>query len=334
MDISVPLVRLLADNVVRMGVDRAEWLAHAGVDPALLEDPRARVGVAEYDRLQELALAMTGDPALGLHMGEQASVGVLNVVGYLFMNCRTIEEAFTVFNRYHRIISDCRESRMEKDADTATIFYEFPRGSTACNRLRAEFGLVLLVRIGHLLVGHPVAPLQVRFEHPTPAYAAEYARVFGCEAVFDCTETSVVLPRALLEAEQAHASRELFGVLQAQADRMLAQLESRGFADRVRELILGQYGGIRPDAATVAARFHISVRTLNRRLRAEGTGYREVADAAAFEKARQRLADPGAGIQEIAYELGFSEPSAFHRAFRRWAGVSPQKYRLGLLVAH
>ncbi len=329
MSVSVSLIRLLVETAAARGVDRDGLLRDGGVDPGLLKDPQNRLSLESYNRLHDLALVRSGDPALGLRMGETASVAALRVIGYLFMNCRTIEQAVEVFRRYHHIISDCSDPVLTKDGARATLVYDFPRGSAACNRARAEFGLTLILRIGQDLLGRELVPLELRFEHPEPGYLDAYRRVFrNAPLVFDAGETAIVMPTAVLEEEHAHSDDSIYHLLSEQADRMLAGLRETGFGDRVRRLIEEQYHGIRPDMETIAGRFHISARSLRRRLREENTTYSEVADEAVFAIAARRLRDPDLSVQELAYDLGYSEPSAFHRAFRRHFGMTPLQYRL------
>ncbi len=329
MSVSVSLIRLLVETAVACGVDRARLLADSEVAPGLLQDPQSRLSLESYNRLHDLALARCDNPALGLTMGETASVAALRVIGYLFMNCRTIEQAIQVFQRYHHIISDCSDPVLIKEADSATLLYDFPRGSPACNRARAEFGLTLILRIGQDLLGRPLIPAAVHFEHAEPNYADEYTRVFrGAPIRFQREKTAIVLPVALLEEEHPHSDDSIYRVLAEQADQLLASLKAEGFAEQVRRMIEEQYHGIRPDMDTIARRFHISARSLRRRLHEEGTTYTELADAAVFRIAARRLRDPEISVQELAYDLGFSEPSAFHRAFKRHFGMTPMQYRL------
>ncbi len=331
MSISVSLIRLLIESAAARGVERSALLLDAEVPADLLKDPQGRLSLEGYNRLHDLALERCNDPALGLHMGETASVAALKVIGYLFMNCRTIEQAITVFTRYHHIISDCSDPVFRKEGRRATLTYDFPRGSAACNRARAEFGLTLIMRIGQDLLGRKLVPLQVCFEHARPEYETEYLRIFHQAPLrFSAPETAIVMPTEVLEEEHSHSDDSIYRVLEVQADRMLAALKERGFASQVQRLIAEQYHGIRPDMETIATRFHLSARSLRRRLKEENTTYSEVADRAVHQVACDRLRNPELSIQEIAYDLGFSEPSAFHRAFRRWSGMTPLQFRLRL----
>jgi AraC-like DNA-binding protein len=328
MSISISLVRTLVEAVERGGVDGDDFLSRAGFERAKLEDPVLRVDLPTYDGLQELAVEMTGDEALGLHMGEHASLAAFNVVGYLTAHCRTIRDGLQVFFRYYRIVSDCEPSRLIEEGERATLVYNFPRTTPVCSRVRGDFGMTRLLRIGQMFAGLDARPLEVRFEHPRPGYHAEYLRIFGDRVRFDCDHTGIVMPRSMLDAVQLHPNPELYEVLQAQADRMLQRLDDGArVAQQVEDLIVERFFEMSPDMDSVARRCGMSARSLRRRLREEGERFSAVQARALSRVARAALDEPNTTVQEAAYRLGFSEPSAFHRAFKRWTGQTPREYR-------
>src|SRR5438552_3933101 len=147
MSVSVTLVRTLVEEIGRAGKDPLAYLDAAELDRALLEDPNARVEGPTYDRLQELALDLTGDPALGVHMAERVNPSAFHIVGFLSGHCHTLRQAIEVFARYRQLLSDApRPSLIEHD-DVAVLTCHFVAGgSERCARLRAEFGVVSITR--------------------------------------------------------------------------------------------------------------------------------------------------------------------------------------------
>lgn len=329
MSISITLIRTLVEAVERAGADTDAYFQDAGFDPALLRDERVRVSAETYDRLQLLALQHTGDRALGIHMGEHASMGAFNVVGSLVMHCRTIREALDVFFRYHRIISDCAESELVEEGDTAKLVYRYPVSKHAdCNRLRGELGPTRLTLIGRAFAGDAASLSEVWFEHPEPTYAEEYERIFRAPVRFEQSCTALFGPRALLDAAQLHDNPTLYKVLREQAERQLSELEgARSVSERLEQFILQSYDEVNPDMATLSRRLGIGERTLRRRLKEEGTSFGRVLDAALGQVAQRILSEPETTIQEAAYRMGFSEASSFHRAFKRWTGTTPRQFR-------
>jgi AraC-like DNA-binding protein len=328
MSVSITLVRALVEEVVRAGADPDAYLAAAGFDRALLDEPSARVDVAVYDRLDELALDLTGDPALGLHMAERARLAAFHVVGHLSSHCKTARQALRALTRYRRLLSDAEPPTLTEQGDTATVTWHFVRGGERGDRLRAELGVTAIVKIAQAALGMTQPPRTVEFVHAAPPYAAEYHRVLGCPVRFGSDATRIHFDRTLLDVPQIHANGALFQLLEGQALRDLARLAAPpAVSARVRAAILGSYDGTRPTMDVVARRLSVSERSLRRRLQSEGRTYAELVDEAMAELARQMLHDPANTLQAIADRLGFSEPSAFHRAFKRWTGLTPSRYR-------
>ncbi|HVU00963.1 MAG TPA: AraC family transcriptional regulator [Polyangiaceae bacterium] len=328
MSVSILLIRGLVSEVDASGVPQAEFLARAGLDASALNDSEGRVSIDEYDRLQLLALEMTGDEALGLHMGERASLAAFDVVGHLLSHARTAREGVQIFLRFHRILSDCADSTLTESGDLATMVYEYPRGVTRANRIRAEFGMTVLNWMGRHYVGRRQLARRVFFEHAAPEYAADYRRIFGDQVVFGHSFTGAEFDRALLDHEQLHKDEELYKVLEQQAERRIGRLVRRlGYRDRLKEFLVAQALVERPQMEAVARRFGMSVRSLRRRLTEEGVSYGSLVEEALASVAKTMLNDPNRTIQETAYALGFSDPSAFHRAFKRWTGTTPKQYR-------
>jgi AraC-like DNA-binding protein len=329
MSVSISLVRALIEGVDRAGVSAETFMAQAGLSRELLDDGGARIEVAAYDAMQELALDMTRDEALGLHMGDQPSVSAFQVVGNLVLHCRTVREGLDVFFRYHRIVADCPPSYLEARGSDVVLVYNYLRTTPRCTRLRAEFGITRLLRIGQMFGGISKGPSEVWFEHARPAYGAEYDRMFGATRVrFAQPSTGIVMPAAFLELAQLHPNQDLYQVLKAQADKQLHDLdESASTARKVHGLVVDHFIDVEPDLESIARRIGMSPRSLRRRLQSEGTSFSEVAGRAMGELACNVLREPKTTIQEAAYRLGFAEVSSFHRAFKRWTGKTPKQYR-------
>jgi AraC-like DNA-binding protein len=327
MGISVVLVRTLAEAVARSGADVPSYFRDAGFDPQLLEDPLARVDVPLYDRLQELALARTGDAALGLHMGEQASYSALGIAGHLGAQCRTLRDCALMLLAYFRVLTDTAPPTMEETVDRAIIRYEFVRSSEALNRLRPEFALARFMVFGRMFAGPDATPLEVWFEHDQPRYVSEYQRVFNCPVLFSQGCTAMVFSRELLESRQFHWDPHLFQMLRAQADHALTQASTHSIAARIHDLVAYSDADVRPEMRDVARHLGMTERALRRKLSEEGSSFREVLDDAMRERTLRLLKNPTLTLQEIAERTGFSEASALHRAVRRWTGQTPMQLR-------
>lgn len=323
------LVRAVVDQVERSGHSAEALLQEAGLDASMLGDPAARLDMARYDRLQEHAVELTGDDALGLHMGEHASMAAFHVLGTLTAQCRTLREATEILLRYYRIVSDTRQPRLIEDGERAQLIYEFARSTPLCNRLRAEFGITRLSQFIHLFLGNEseFGAAEAWFEHARPAYGEEYDRIFRGRARFDMPYTGLLGPRAWLDREQRYADSQIFQLLKRHADEMLHNVApGESHSERVHALILHHFHEVQPDMDAIARRLGLSSRSLRRRLAEEGVTFADVSSRAMGELARNVLREPATTIQEAAFRLGFAEVTSFHRAFKRWTGMTPKEF--------
>ncbi|MFO0694667.1 MAG: AraC family transcriptional regulator [Polyangiales bacterium] len=327
--IAISLVRAIVDELERQGVEPTVLLEEAGIEPWWLDDPQIRIDVATWDRLQRIALERSGDPAFGLHMGEHASSAAFSVLGHMVAQCRTIREALEVLFQYYRLVADVAPPYMVEHGDVVQIVYTFVRTDDAlCNRLRAEFGMTRLLAIARIFLGSEATPEEAWFEHPQPAYGAEYTRIFRGTERFGRVCTGFLVKRALLEQRQLYHDETLYLALKEQADRSLERIAGgEVLAPRIVRLIVDGHPEVQPEMGSVARRLGMSERSLRRRLKSEGASFPDLVREAMSELARRLLREPSSSIQETAYRLGFSDVSSFHRAFKRWTGTTPSEFR-------
>ncbi|MET0591186.1 MAG: AraC family transcriptional regulator, partial [Polyangiaceae bacterium] len=271
--VGISLVRAVVQEFERTGCDIDALSQRAGFDRSMLDDPYARLDSDRYYRLHRAALDLSGDPALGLHMAEHASVGSFSLVGHMAAHCRTIREVLDIYLRYYKIVADVSPPHLIEEGDRAQILYEFIRTpDVECNRLRGEFGLVRLYLIAVTLVGSTAAIGEAWFEHGAPPYLDEYDRIFGQGVVrFDKPCTGFIIDRKILDARIIHHDENVLRVLKAQADQWLEQLESRGgVAGKLRRAIVNGYPDVPLETEAMAKHLGSSGRTLRRQLHSEG----------------------------------------------------------------
>jgi AraC-like DNA-binding protein len=327
MGTSVLFVHALAEALERSGVPRERFLQAAPIDSAKLEGPDARLTLASFDALLELALSLSGDEAFGLHMGDAVNPGNYNLTVHLVAHASTLREAIDSLQRFHRLLTDRPFWRFVEDDRTASLLFDAGPGSSPARRVRSELTMTGF----HKLVKYfaPRArPRIVAFDYPAPTYRSEYTRLFEGVERFGQAFTGIVFDRKLLTASQIHRDPELHATIVSRAERRLSQMVSdAGYAERVRRHILGGLAAHRHDMPTVARALGLSARSLRRRLDEEGTSFREVVDAALGTLAKRLVSDEDRPIEAAAYAMGFSHPSAFHRAFKRWTGATPAASR-------
>jgi AraC-like DNA-binding protein len=326
--VSMVAVRALAAAVEGVGVERTRFLAEAGLAPAQIENADARVSLADYARARRAALATSGDPALGLHMGEHPSVGAYDVLGSLAEHSRSLREALHMCIRYARIMVEGPRMELTESGESATVRFTQLDADGPEARLTAEFatsGILYLIR---RFIGIAAQPQRVPFTYPAPAHRAEYTRVFsGCEQ-FEQDITGIQFQRSWLDRAHVYRSPELCALLQSRAELLLARIEQEApAADRVKRWLASHSLETKPKMDTIARDLGMSARSLRRRLHDEHAPYDALVEDARTTRAKGMLADPRHSVQEAAYALGFATSSAFSRAFKRWTGVAPSVYR-------
>lgn len=328
MSVTALLVRAVVEALERAGASREELLAQARVEPHRLDRVDERFEMAEFALLQERAIALTGDPALGLHMGEQTSESALDSIGYLVGHAPTLRDAISICAQFGSLALEGSQLTMRERADVVTIHYSFPRTTPVSDRMHAEFVTTGLLRLARQLAGPRVVPRTVSFEHDRPAYHKEYTRLFGGSERFGQPSTFIAFDRAIADRGQLHQSPELYSVVRAEAERKLEQIaRGVGPVERLHQYLLARPVSRIPDVVTAARDLGVSERSLRRQLASENTSYREIVRAFLEASAKRMLREPARSIKETAIALGFVDARTFHRAFKAWTGMTPKEYR-------
>lgn len=197
----------------------------------------------------------------------------------------------------------------------------------AAPRQTAELLLAAWVRIGRVATSSSWSPAEVRFAHRPPCDAREHERFFGAPPRFASAENALVLPAALLDLPCRSTDASLLSLLDRYATDRLDGRHAATFAERARAALSEELQVGHVTAHALATRLKVSVRTLHRALAAEDTSYRRLLDQFRLEIAVRHLRDDRMSVAEVAFLVGFSELSAFHRAFKRWTGRTPATFR-------
>lgn len=322
------IVRALVEVVERSGVTRATLMAAAQLDVARLDDILGGFAFPEFVALEERALDLTGDDGLGLRLAEQSTEAAFDIVAHLATHAPTLRDAIGLCVQFQRLLMEGTALTVSERGDSASVRCEFPRSNLRGDRLLAEFVMGGFTRMIRTFTGHDARLRAVSFEHPRPPHARAYARAFGGAERFSQPFTGLEFDRALLDRRQLHHHPELYSILHSNAETKLEQM-ARGerFVDRVRQYLLSVPPKRLPDMASVARDLGLSPRSLRRRLADDGMSYKALVQSVLAIRATQLLSDPNRTIQETAAEMGFSDPSAFQRAFKRWKGMTPGQFK-------
>ena len=328
MYLSITIVRAIVDELRRQGHALEAICAQAGVDATELADATQRLPIDRGTRVVAAATKLSRTEALGLRVGSRAPIGALHVVGHILQSCANMREAVQLFLRYSSLVFEGGGFRLVESGYEGRFVYEHPFEGSRYERFAAEVSLTVVLRMGVQISGTDKRPTEVRFRHAAPAYADEYAQVFGCPVRFEQPANEIVFKRRLLDQQQLHGDDLLCELLRARADQLLAETTAtERLAERIVDgLKLQLQLGI-ADPAGIARRLGMTLRSLQRRLQASSLSMSRLIDDARREVACASLRRADVPIKDIAHRLGFSEPSAFHRAFKRWTGMTPLQFR-------
>ena len=326
--VSARVVKEIAAAVERAGISREQFLRATTLAPELIDGPDGRLTRSEIYACCEVAFDLTGDPALGLHWGEWITANSFALMSQLQAHAGTLRRAFELLFQFGDLVADeVRISMIERNRDVEVHFGGIVVESLRLQRMAAEVAMLGLFRM--IRDFSPLANLtQVDFPYPAPSYRDEYTRLFEGSERFDQPHTCLRFDCALLDLPSPHRDEDVQRMLQALAERRVAALRQRvPFAVRVREVLLRENAPHRVPMSDVAEQLHVSLRSLHRRLTDEGQSYTTLANEASGLVAKRLLTEEGRTIQDASSVMGFADASSFHRAFKRWTGTTPTKFR-------
>lgn len=292
-----------------------------------LTNPDLRIPADQHYHLWEYAEKVTGDPAVGLHVGQMVDPDRMGLVGHVFFNCDTLGEAVTQYARLHRLINESVKLSFEQTDNQAILTWQADSPGHYCRQDMDRTIASMLCRTRHFI--HPdILAEWVEIAHDRPVYAQEYRELFGGTVRFGCRLTRIAFDRRHLDHPIPHRNPYVYSAVLKQVNTLMSRLQSRRtFGRKIRRLISQQMSTDRIDADTLARQCHMSRQTLYRRLKREGLGFHDLVEEIRKDKAMRYVASDHYALGEIAFLLGFSELSAFSRAFKRWTGIPPAQYR-------
>ena len=326
-------VRGIVEMLTAEGLDARALLAAAGIDPAGLEAPDARLPTEKISRLWELAAARSGNPAIGLAQHRVAKPASFDVVGYTMMSCGNLLGAFERLVRYLLILSDALTMILSEERGRYRVTFELFGGDRPVPRQRIEFILAQVVTFCRWISGRDVRPLAVELAYPAPADPAPYRDAFGCPVSFGAPGNCLVFSLADLTLPLPTSNPMLAELHERFALEHLQHFDHARTSYRAREVIIRRLPDGEPRRDHVAAELCMSERTLQRRLEQEATSFLQLLDDTRRELAEQYLGRLHLSLAQAAYLLGFADQSSFFRACKRWFEISPGQYRSQLLRA-
>lgn len=310
----------------RLSVDTDTLLAEAGIPASACE--LERWPIDDITRLWHAAERCTGDPGFGLKVGAEFTPMSISGVGFALQSAATLREAIAMVQRFQRLISDGGRFQIVAGNTATWLVYHPRQGKLAFSPHQIEAVLASVVGFASWVTGTRMQPARVQFSQPRLGPVQGYQTVFNCPVEFEQAFSGVLVENTVLDQPLPQADPQLAQVHERYTNARLEALtmNSASVAELQRWLA-ARVGPVLPRRADAAEALGISERTLARRLRDQGQTFDSLLDDVRRQKALQAVAETSAALPEIAESLGFAEVSTFYRAFKRWTGSPPVRWR-------
>jgi AraC-like DNA-binding protein len=327
--VSAGYVKSLVDVAVARGAQREPLLKRAGVDPADLAHPDTRLPFERFKALMRAAKELCNDPALALRFGEESRFAEMSIVGLICFAAETMGEAFAEMNRYARLVIEVDGHETgERFAivrrDGKVWIEDRRRNPNNFSELTESTWARFASENARGFPNRPSFLKAVHVTHPEPPYRGEYERIFKVPVVFDSDRNALQVDESWLSLKLGPPNRYVFGIFSERAQALLASLENaQTVKGRIESLLIPGLHTGETSMDGVARKMGLSRPTLYRQLRAEGVSYERLLDDLRRKMALHYLNGKKVSVNQTAYLVGFADPSAFSRAFKRWTGSSP-----------
>lgn len=316
----MPIIQGILYGAAQRGARLPELCSAIGIAVEDLGDSEIKVPFDQSCKTWEHAVRLTKDNLLGLHLGETSTMSVLGIVGNLMQSSPDLLSAFEKMTHYVSVATDMILFGVKRNASEVTLTYKpaalWIKTSPAGARHAIEQSMAGTLHVFCLLTGKKIRPLRTIFEHKRAGDLAEYQRVFGAGVRFNGEGNHLVFEKEELLAPVVSQDRSLFAIF----EKMLKEKKSnkhQSLSAQIKQLVRTDFQGQIPSLEVVASRMNMTPRTLQRRLSDEGITFRSLIAAIQKDLALELLRLKGR-VSQVSGLLGYSDPSAFRRAFKKW----------------
>lgn len=309
------------------GGDVDRILGTSGIDPEILNSPTLSLRLVNYCKVLEEAARQSDFDNFGLYYGRQFQPQSLGLIGYIGLCSANLGEALkNVVYAFHWHQHDTFVQLVEQ-SDCWRFDYQVRHGAILCRRQDAELTLGMIMNLIRQVCGKNWAPREVHFEHPRPEQWHDHCKIFDAPVYFDQPFNSLFILKTDLYKPMPNHDAILLSVMIDAIRRLNATSPSQNLIDQTRAQIQMTLMKGEPDLESISNQLGLSRWSLQRRLRQEGMTFSSLVDQIRCDMATHYLKQQQLPISEMGMLLGYSETSAFSRAFRRWFGLSPRQFR-------
>ncbi len=319
---------ILVDLAQSKGCDRNQLLAGTSLADTDIASIGARIRESDFNRVVNNALALTGQPGLGLELGLRLNLSAHAVLGQAFMACRDLNQAMELFLTYYHLLAPGLHLEVEQlDRRWILSIDSHSEQTPAEFRYELLFGALLNTLRG--LLNKPDLELRFDIPYPEPAHSQLYRDVMGEDIRFDCVRARVSAPQDVLSTPLPSSNPVLRSLYEAECARLMADLAGEDSVAEQTLRLLRKLEGLYPQMPQIARMLNFSPRTYRRKLERENFRFQELLDKVRAEHATRYLQNTRLPLTSIAYMVGFNDASNFRRAYLKWTGHSPREVRNG-----
>ncbi|WP_455365328.1 AraC family transcriptional regulator [Kaarinaea lacus] len=322
-------VLLIAETLKSYGVDYRKLFREAGMDPTHLGDQNARFDFLFVTRLWDLALEKTQDPCFGIVVVNHWHPTSLHALGFSWMASPSLKEAFERLQRYVRIVNNAAAVDIKNQNSVTRLSLYNAVGLQNASIAAVDASLAVLVHMCRLNYGKDLDPVRIQTSRPEPPPNCldRMNAFFRGPIEFSCNENAIHFSTVAVEKHLPASNIELARANDKLIDEYLSHLDGTSVGIRTKARITELLPSGSVSEERIAELLNLSVRSMQRKLKEEGSSFKELLNQTRQELAEQYIENSRLSINEITYLLGFSDPANFSRAFKRWHGVSPSQYR-------
>jgi AraC-like DNA-binding protein len=316
------------DVLENMGYERRRCLRGTGIMLSQMESPQARLTFQQELAFYRNALELTGDPLIGLRLGEPFIPQRYGLFGYALLSASTLRRALRVAVNFGQLtFSFFTFATGESGSNAWFAMTDPPPVEPALHDVYLDRDMSAALVAFSAIIGQAIPLTGVELAHDGHGRQQDYRDYFNCDVRFSSYPSKLLYQSSLLDARLPQSDPDSSQYFRQQCQMLITKLKSHSyFADDVRMLLLAQPGQF-PSIEFVAEKLHVSVRTLRRRLTEENSSFRQLLEEVRFQLAKEYLLDTNLPLAEISDLLGYTEPGNFSHAFRRWSGRSPRSFR-------
>ncbi|MEP2988038.1 MAG: AraC family transcriptional regulator ligand-binding domain-containing protein [Parasphingorhabdus sp.] len=312
----------------QQGIEIEPLLLQHGLSLDGVRAPGATMAADQYAQLLLEVDGLREDDGFWFRFGSQLDFPAYDVLGQVLLSCETLRQALHMLAKYYQLLSCGSELTCCEDGYALNLnIYRQDNIQSRMNLVRSELLSALIYNGVSKLLPDRGSKLRFEFDYSKPDYADHYHIFLNKNCVFSAEQSKIVVPSEYLEQPGIHPNPILLKILTEQCDQMLEKLTGRYSLGAQVRTVISAIPGHYPNAHSVAEKINLSTRTLNRRLKAQGTSFQQILDEVKAQKAISYLQATKMTVEEVTTEMGYSDSANFRRAFVRWTGVLPSEYR-------